>query len=173
LVDSSWERRESPALRTPPSRRPWDARTTSEEGNLPATSSCGVRMRSEGESFAPSGSAHVSSSSSSQPVIGATGNRFVALPASGVPKSGDLQRFTFWCTCSTRGNALMALAWLAARSSRKGWATSMPCCLYGSSAGSEGNAGARGFKTAGRSGGRGSGARGLCSRVIVVSCRSR
>jgi hypothetical protein len=94
-----------------------------------------------GGSFAPSGSTRVSSSSSFQPVIGATGNGFVASPASGVPKSGGLQRFDLCALAAPGGNALVGLAWLAARSSRKGWATSMPSCPFGSSAGSEGNAG--------------------------------
>jgi hypothetical protein len=58
---------------------------------------CGVRVPGEGGSFTPSGSAHVGSSSSSQPVVGATDSGFVTPPASSVTKSGDLPRFTFRC----------------------------------------------------------------------------
>jgi hypothetical protein len=67
-------------------------------GEPPPTLPCGVRMPGEGGAFAPSGSAHLSSSSPLQPVVGATDHGFVAPPASGAPKNGDLQRFTFWCT---------------------------------------------------------------------------
>jgi len=78
-----------------------------------------------------------------------------------------------WCVCSAREQALLGLRWLAARSSRKGWAIARRATSKEVAREARANAGMHGSKRAERSGGRGSDARGLCSRVIVVRCRSR
>jgi len=57
--------------------------------------------------FTPGVSTRVSTLSSYQPVIGATGYGIVASPASGAPKSEDHRRFTFWCICDIRRQALV------------------------------------------------------------------
>jgi len=133
-----------------PSRRPWGARAASEKGNLQPPRHAASHAR-RGEVLCSRRLGPHSPSSSFQPVASATDSGVAAPPASGVTKSGDLRRSTYRRACSAGRRALSGLMWLAARSSRKGWAGRMPC----SSQGAHGKRGqtrrAHGSKRAGRS----------------------
>lgn len=148
--------------------------SSSFEGGEPSfVPSCGVRMRGEGGSFAPGCSAHAThrhrfTPSSAQPLAGV-----VTSPASGGTKNGGLHAFTFRRACSTGRSMWMGSTWLAA-AHLKTVSYGTPYCLERGSTGSKGKrAGEWLQEGTSRSCGRGSDARRLCSRVVVVSCRSR
>jgi len=110
-----------------------------------------------------------SSLSSFQPIVGATGSGVVTLPASGVMKSDDLWCFILWRACSAKGLGIDGADVARCPLISKGMGYRTPS----SSKGARGKRGQTRRTTWLQKGpefmaGRGSGARGVCSRVVVV-----
>lgn len=114
-----------------------------------------------------------SSSSSYQPVAGATGGGVAASPASGVAKSDDLQR-SHLSACLQRREADVVGA-DAARCPLipKGVGCRTPCSSKGAAREAGANTEGDWLKRPDVQGGRGSDARKGCARASLVCCRSR